>query len=291
MMEITDIRNESENLMILKMKNTPSSIANALRRVMIAEVPTLTVDRLEIFENTTVIHNQMLAHRVGLLVISSESTDDFVYPEDCVCESGCEKCCFKFHLDIDLDNDNFSDIDEYEVLAKHLQGSSDSVKFIHEDTVVTKMVKGQKLKFDAIVRKGVGKIHSKWSPACGVTFQTKPVIKLFPRKLKKISLEQQKNIVNACCTGLFRINEQATNGVYIEVNDITKCRFCGGAADYCDEELGMKNVIQITDDDSEYWFTIETNGSMPAQLLFKKALRILQQKFKNVENSLKILYS
>ena len=39
------------------------SMANALRRVMLVEVPTIAVDLVEIEQNTTVLNDEFIAHR------------------------------------------------------------------------------------------------------------------------------------------------------------------------------------------------------------------------------------
>ena len=57
------------------LKNTDVSTANALRRVMIAEVPTIAIDLVE-FENTTTgLNDEFLAHRLGLVPLVSEEAD------------------------------------------------------------------------------------------------------------------------------------------------------------------------------------------------------------------------
>lgn len=44
-----------------------TSIANAFRRIMIAEVPSVAAEYVYIFNNTSVIQDEVLAHRIGLI--------------------------------------------------------------------------------------------------------------------------------------------------------------------------------------------------------------------------------
>jgi hypothetical protein len=54
------------------LRGTDVSMANALRRVMIAEVPTIAIDLVEFENNTTVLNDEFLAHRLGLVPLVSE---------------------------------------------------------------------------------------------------------------------------------------------------------------------------------------------------------------------------
>ena len=53
--------------MIFYIANIDLSIANALRRVMIAEVETLAIEMVEVRANDTVLFDEFLAHRLGLV--------------------------------------------------------------------------------------------------------------------------------------------------------------------------------------------------------------------------------
>jgi len=65
---------------------------------MIGEVPTMAIDLVEVRENTSCLHDEMIAHRLGLIPLHAANIDKFEFHQDCRCESMCEKCTFKFRL-------------------------------------------------------------------------------------------------------------------------------------------------------------------------------------------------
>ena len=79
------------------------SLANALRRVMISEVPTLAPHLVSITENTSVLHDEFLCQRIGLIPFVSDIVDDFQYPWTCNCAQktieDCQICKAYFILE------------------------------------------------------------------------------------------------------------------------------------------------------------------------------------------------
>ena len=57
------------------LSETDTSVANTLRRIMIAEVPTLAIDLVEFHENSTVLNDEYIAHRLGLVPIRYQLPD------------------------------------------------------------------------------------------------------------------------------------------------------------------------------------------------------------------------
>ena len=68
-----DILEKEDERVIVKFNNAPRQYVNALRRLSISEVPTLAIDDVIILENSSVMHDEAIAHRLGLIPLRTES--------------------------------------------------------------------------------------------------------------------------------------------------------------------------------------------------------------------------
>jgi DNA-directed RNA polymerase II subunit RPB3 len=64
---VVTVKRMTEDSIVFYVANIDCSIANALRRVMIAEVETLAIDMVEVRANDSVLFDEFLAHRLGLV--------------------------------------------------------------------------------------------------------------------------------------------------------------------------------------------------------------------------------
>lgn len=102
------ILHKDYNTLKFELHNTDLTMANALRRVIISEVPTMAIDIVEISENTSALHDEFIAHRCGLIPLVSDDVDTFNFRENCDCQFGnCTKCSVIFNLNVTADKGGY----------------------------------------------------------------------------------------------------------------------------------------------------------------------------------------
>ena len=92
------------------LKNCDISVANALWRTMISNVPTIAIDLVYINVNTSCLHDEFLAHRLGLIPLVSDIVDKMEFYWDCVCKPYCEKCSIELNLRVKALDDGTLDV-------------------------------------------------------------------------------------------------------------------------------------------------------------------------------------
>lgn len=198
--KILELKND---LAIFELSDTDPSMANSLRRIMIAEVATMSIDKVEFEDNTSALQDEFIAHRLGLIPLrSGQPMKDWQYIHacDCIGDGNCVMCSWKFTLDVDYDRDvaagEFGDHPRdapINVTSQHLKSQneeSDRLLPVHfgdanealeshdKGILIIRLGPGQRIKFEAIAIKGIGKEHAKWSPVATVALKYDPIVKL-----------------------------------------------------------------------------------------------------------------
>ncbi|KAG0669358.1 45 kDa subunit of RNA polymerase II [Maudiozyma exigua] len=165
------------------LSNTDLATANSLRRVMIAEIPTLAIDSVEVETNTTVLADEFIAHRLGLIPLQSMDIDQLEYSRDCFCEDHCDKCSVVLTLQAVGESESTTNVYAKDLtIVSNLLGRNIGHPIIQDKeangVLICKLRKGQELKLTCIAKKGIAKEHAKWSASSAIEFEYDPWNKL-----------------------------------------------------------------------------------------------------------------
>jgi DNA-directed RNA polymerase subunit D len=153
------ILERDNNHIVIEFSDIPRQYVNALRRLSISQVPTFAIDDVVVLENSSVMHDEAIAHRLGLIPLRTD-LERFVMPHTCDCKStlGCSKC--RVLLVLDAESEDKTKV----ITSADLISEDDVVKPVHSEIPIVSLAPGQKLKFEAYARLGTGKNHAKWQP-------------------------------------------------------------------------------------------------------------------------------
>ena len=153
------ISKENQKISV-KIKGVPLQYSNALRRVCLNGVPVFAIDTVDIIENSSVLPDEGLAHRLGLIPIKTDLSR-FNEPSKCDCqsESGCSNCKVMLVLD-----SGESDVTRT-VESSELSSEDDSIKPTSDKIPIVHLAPGQRIKVECYARLGRGTDHAKWNSA------------------------------------------------------------------------------------------------------------------------------
>lgn len=144
--------------MSIKLKGIPLQYANALRRICLNGVPIFAIDTVDIIENSSVLADEGLAHRLGLIPLTTDLSR-FNEPSKCECQSetGCTNCRVMLVLDSgDADTTRT-------VTSAELSSEDEAIKPISENIPIVQLAPGQRVKVECYARLGRGTEHAKWN--------------------------------------------------------------------------------------------------------------------------------
>ena len=149
----------SDSHVKLLLKGIDRVYANAIRRFAISEVPCMAIDEIVIHDNSSVLYDEILAHRLGLIPLTTD-LEGYILPQDCDCKTslGCTKCRVLLVLDA-VATDEVKTIYSGDLVSEDTR-----VKPYADNIPIIKLAPSQKIKLEAYAKLGKGRTHDKWQP-------------------------------------------------------------------------------------------------------------------------------
>lgn len=192
---IPKILSESETTFKFLIENITARTAARLRQILMSEIPIMAIDCVEIYRNTSILRDEILAQRLGLIPLTSSNIDGWPLSRGCDCDcpelpsSKCLKCSVILNLKIKASSDKFPIINGIkkgfievtsrdiipEVQNYNIQPVNYSLPNGRGGTtpayiLIGRLQEGQEINIRCIAKKSIGMHHAKFIPVSGVFF-------------------------------------------------------------------------------------------------------------------------
>lgn len=301
-----------------------ASIANAFRRILLAEVPTLAIEQCYFVNNTSVIADEVLAHRLGLIPLKGDRDGLkflkwFIKPNP---EAGIEgmdntdynTVILKLQIQCERNQDAPANATEPEqkyihsnVYAKDIvwepvgqqieMFKNGPIEPVNPDILIAKLRPGQEIDITMHAILGKGSDHAKWSPVGTASYRLlpkidilKPILGMDARKFQKcfppgvIELSRVSPQDVASGNPDFQGREGDEKAVVKDPMRDTVSRECLRH----DEFTGKVRLGRVQD---HFIFNVESTGQFHSDFLFLESVKVLKYKAKRLLRALDELES
>ncbi len=249
--------NKKTGTVTFLLKGSTPAFANALRRTMIESVPTMAIQDVEFKDNSSVLYDEIIAHRLGLIPLSTD-LKGYNLPSACKCSGeGCARCSVKLTLKAKGPGI---------VYASDIKSKDPKIKPVQPDTPIAKLLKGQELELEATAVLGQGKEHVKWSP-CLAWYVYEPII-----------------TVNNDSPKLAECKSKLPPQIFDKNGKIDKKLITGQLVDAC--EGVCPEAIKIEHNNENLLFSIEPWGQLEPKEIAQKAADLLLESLNEFEEKL-----
>jgi len=238
-----------------------TSFANMLRRAMISEVPTLAIEDVRIYDNTSVLFDEMLAHRLGLIPLRTD-LDQYRPRSECTCEGeGCPACTAIYTLSVE---------GPATVYSSDLIPQDPDAAPAEAEIPIIELDTDQKIVLEAHAVVSTGKEHAKWQAVTACGYKNYPII----------TVDEKCDGCGMCIDECPRDVLEAGQGK-VRVNRgrqefCSLCRLCERAC--LAGGIGTEPAIHIDADENRFIFVVESDGSMPIREIIERALQYIQKR-------------
>ncbi|MCD6434358.1 MAG: DNA-directed RNA polymerase subunit D [Candidatus Diapherotrites archaeon] len=244
---VSKIREEG-NIYYFLVKGVSNSFINSIRRAMMNNVPTFAIENVRIYENSSSLFDEFIAHRLALIPLS--------YSGSKIKEGE------KIKILLEAEGPGT-------VYSKELKSTDPKLEVVSKSIPIIKLKKGQKIKMELEAVAGVGKEHAKWQPAT-VSFS----------ETAELKISKECNLCGKCIEVCPRnVLEKKANKIVLQnPYDCTLCKEC--------EEKCPKKAIEISAVQNSFVLVIEPHGHMPLPELINQTAEALKGKIQEFKKEI-----
>ena len=258
-MEIKLLTHEKTKALYL-FKNAGVDFANALRRTIVSRVPTMAIEDIEFSKNSSVLYDEIIAHRLGLVPLVTD-LKSYAFPKNEE-EAESARCQLKFTCKVKGPKT---------VYSEDLVSQDPKVIPVYPKMIITKLLKGQELEFVAKAILGRGDQHSKWAPGLAY-YKYVPVLEGLAQAKDAHLLAEQFPQTFELKGGKLSLKADKYFGAYISEACLEAC-----------EQTGVK----VTYDKEQILFFIESFGQLSTDAMLTQAVDALEEDIVSFEECIK----
>ena len=239
-------------------------MANAIRRIIISEIPVMAIDEVIILKNDSPLYDEIIAHRLGMIPLTTD-LESYKLPRECECGGyGCALC--QVSLTCEVTNTTNTPM---EIYSRDLNSNDPKIKPVEPNIPLVKIDKNDKVIIEAYAVLGIAKEHVKWQAVSNIFYRFYPQIDFANTKCEKCP---DRCIVSRMCPErLYDFSNKKTPEL---LEDYWKtCTLCNSCQDNCPEE-----AIKVSWKDNSYIFLIESDGVLDFTVILKKTFEIFLEK-------------
>ncbi|CAJ0634035.1 1932_t:CDS:10 [Entrophospora sp. SA101] len=242
-----------------------------------------------IYDNTSIIQDEVLAHRLGLIPIKA-NPDVFNYKIASDDPTDLNTVVFKIKHECTFNAQASKDETDPKKLytGSNLLSNSliwnprgeqatifanNPLRPVHDDILIAQLRPNQRIELEAHCEKGIGKEHAKWSPVATATYRLMPEI-----IMKKEITGDLADKFAACFTkGVVKVENKI-----VEKKNVKYAKVVNPRIDTVSREVlrhkEFEDIVQLTRIRDHFIFTVESTGILESEKIFTDALQILSSK-------------
>lgn len=149
-----EVLSQDKSRISIRLRGVPVQYANALRRICLNGVPVFAIDTVDVVENSSVLADEALAHRLGLVPLRTDLTE---FRDVSAIDSS--DAANRVMLTLDS-----GDAPETRTVTSGELVSEDGyVRPVSDGIPLAVLAPGQRIKVEAYARLGRGSEHAKWN--------------------------------------------------------------------------------------------------------------------------------
>ncbi|PAA63087.1 hypothetical protein BOX15_Mlig029152g2, partial [Macrostomum lignano] len=275
---------QAEGVLEFDLVHAETALANAIRRILLAEVPTVAVEKVLLYQNTSVIPDEVLCQRLGLVPLRVDprlfrDCPDLRPTEDV--ESLDPRCVLVFDLDVECRKRDDGSLEHDRVYSSDFRwvpiGDQKSLLAggrsrggpapVLPNILLARLGPGARIHARMLCVRGIGQDHAKFMPVATAFYRLLSDIRL----VREVGGELAERLRACFQPGVISLTEAGLATVADPRRDVT----CSREA-LRDPEL--RECVELGLVRDHFLFTVESTGCLPSEELVRESIKVLMLK-------------